>query len=610
MEPETFPIGAHAAIGDCRSLALVATGGSIDWFCPGVFSAPSLFAALLDTTRGGQFAVGCPAALLQRPPAQTYVSGTNVLQTRFEVHGGVLLLTDFMRFAPEEVAEPPRQEIVRIVECLEGEADIDIRFEPRPGYATQTVAPVAAGPLGFRFTVPGLPLALFASRPLHPEEDGLTARWRLRAGERDVLVMHTAATDPPASAEALRAYALAQLTATTQAWQQWAAQMKYAGPYRDAVLRSALALKLLTHGPTGAVVAAATTSIPEDPSGNRNWDYRYCWLRDSSLVLRGFVDLGFEAESDAFLRWLLHATRSTEPRLQVVYDVHGEANLPERVLPQLRGYQGIGPVLVGNAAAQQVQLDVYGEVLLTAWEHARRGGKLDEAEKAMLAGLCERVCAVWQEPDQGIWEVRLPPRQNTHSKLMCWAALQCGLDLQASHGVPLDAHRLTQERDRIRADIEAHGFNTTVQSYVGYYGSDAADAALLLIPRLGYLPPQDPRVLGTVKHVFSQLQVHGLLYRYPPDSGYDGVKGAEHLFAICNFWAVDCLARVGRLREARQMYEALLALRNAVGLYAEEFGVEDGRPIGNFPQAFSHVGLLTAALTLAEVEASGAGAAG
>jgi pentatricopeptide repeat protein len=281
-----------------------------------------------------------------------------------------------------------------------------------------------------------------------------------------------------------------------------------------------------------------------------------------------------------------------------VYDVHGGTLLPEHTLKHLCGYHGIGPVRVGNAASEQVQLDVYGEVLLTAWRHATDGGALNQQEKGLIAGFTEVVCNLWREPDQGIWEIRLPPRHNTHSKLMCWAALDRALALDAMIHIPIDAARVRAERDAIRADIDAHAWNPQLGSYVGYYGADATDASLLLMPRSGYIAAHDPRMEGTVNQIMRQLEANGLLYRYPPGGAYDGVPGPEHLFAICSFWCVDCLARQGRLDEAHAMFERLLKLRNAVGLYAEEFRVQDGSAMGNFPQAFSHVGLITAALTL------------
>ncbi len=598
LPPPDVSIGDYAAIGDCRTLALVSRFGSIDWFCLPDFSGASLFAALLDRERGGCFMLQ-PRALERSE--QLYEAQSNVLRTRFTCQGGVLELVDFMTM-PEAAGAPggadAPQEIVRLLRCVEGSAEVDAVFQPRPAYASAPAGLLAEGPGQWRCTAPGLELDLRTSLPLETAAgEALSALVRMRRGEQHVAILHAPAA-PGSTGNLLIADAERRLAATLHWWRDWCARSTYRGEHAEAVLRSALALKLLTHRPTGAVVAAGTTSLPEGETGSRNWDYRYCWLRDTSLVLHAFTGLGYVAESDAFLRWLLHATRATRPRLQVVYDVHGESALTERVLPQLRGYHGIGPVRIGNAAAAQVQHDVYGEVMLTAFDHVQCGGQLDDREKALLAGFAGVVCDIWREPDHGIWEIRLPPRHNTHSKLMCWAALDRAVRLHEQHGVPIDAPRVAAERDAIRIDIDAHGWNQALGSYVGYYGSAAADASLLLMPRFGYLPANDPRMVGTVAQVMRQLSVGGLLYRYPPGIGYDGVSGPEHLFAICNFWFVDCLARQGRVDEAEALYLRLLELRNHAGLYAEEFDARDGRPMGNFPQAFSHVGSITAAFAL------------
>ncbi|HJV63294.1 MAG TPA: glycoside hydrolase family 15 protein [Albitalea sp.] len=595
-------IGDYAAIGDCRTLALVSRFGSIDWYCLPHFSGPSVFAALLDRRRGGRFAL---IPLDIQSIEQHYLEQSNVLQTRFICRDGVLELTDFMtmRDVPAAADECGSHEIVRIARCLAGEVTLQALLAPRPDYARCVPRLTLDAPGRWRCSGAGVDLQVDTTLPCRRVSDGtLQGLARLRQGESHELIL---ASPVPANAtgaagEALRDIAQASLDATLAWWRSWSARCVYDGPYGEAVIRSCLALKLLNHVPTGAVVAAGTTSIPEADTGDRNWDYRYCWLRDTSLVLQAFIDLGHADEGDAFLRWLLHATRRSRPGLQVVYDVHGNTLLDEQTLPHLSGYHGIGPVRIGNAASRQSQHDVYGEVILTAFDHVQRGGRLDHQEMTLLAGFADAVCRVWREPDHGIWEIRLPPRHNTHSKLMCWAALDRMLALHERLGLPLDAARLARERAAIRADIEAHGFSREVNSYVGHYGSRAADASLLLIPRLRYLDANDPRVQGTVSHVLRQLSVDGLLYRYPPGEKYDGVEGVEHLFAMCSFWCVDCLTRQNRIDDARAMYERLLRLRNHAGLYAEEFGVHDGRPLGNFPQAFSHVGLITAALTMAE----------
>jgi len=603
--PPDANIEDYGAIGDCRTLALVSRFGSIDWCCLPDFSAPSLFAALLDRERGGCFSL-VPRQV--QAVDQRYEKHSNVLTTRFRCSDGEIELTDFMTIADPAMAHHEAlapQEIVRILRCTQGVCEVDAIFEPRPGYALERPQLARLGEGHWRCPLPRSAAELRTTIAFLPHGgDTLHAHVSMKAGEQHVALLRSPPA-PLAPTDSLIAHAQDKLARTLQWWRDWCRRCSYRGEYAEPVMRSALTLKLLTHAPTGAVVAAATTSLPEGPSGARNWDYRFCWLRDTSLVLQGFMDLGYSAESDAFLRWLLHATRSTRPKLQVVYDVSGDALLDEQVLPQLRGYHGIGPVRIGNAASRQVQHDVYGEVILAACEHCERGGHLDQKEDQLLAGFANVVCDLWREPDHGIWEIRLPPRHNTHSKLMCWAALDRTLQLHRKRHLPIDARRVAAERDAIRADIEANAWDASLGSYVGFYGSRSVDASLLLIPRLGYLPARDPRVEGTLRRIMEQLSVGGLLYRYPPNSGYDGVAGTEHLFAICSFWCVDCLARQGRIDDAQAMYEHLLRLRNHAGLYAEEFSVHDARPLGNFPQAFSHVGLIIAALS---IEAARAGA--
>jgi pentatricopeptide repeat protein len=582
-------IGDYAAIGDCRTLALVSRFGSIDWCCVPDFASPSVFAALLDRERGGRFAL-TPRGIVTA--VQRYLPHTNVLGTRIECETGVLEITDFMTL-PSSADAP--QQIVRIAACVAGRVDVDVVFEPRPDYSRGPVK-LDGGAGRWTFAAPGLHCELRTSMAMRGDARSLAAALQLHQGESHSSVFTIAPEQTPfADGETTAGQ---KLDETLRAWQSWCSTCAYDGDHADAVMRSALALKLLTHQPTGALVAAGTTSIPESETGKRNWDYRFCWLRDSSLVFDAFTELGYESESGAFLKWLLHATRETRPRLQVVYDVYGGSDLIERVLPELRGYQGIGPVLVGNSASEQQQNDVYGEVIVTASDWVRRGGRLDDAEKHLVATFAQMACKVWREPDHGIWEVRTAPRHNTHSKMMCWAALDRTLQIHQQQPLPIDAALMVRERDAIRADIEAHGWNEAQRSYVGFYGSDAPDASLLLMPRMGYIDARHPRMLATTDCIQKELAVDGLLYRYPPGKKYDGLEGGEHLFAICSFWCVDCLARQGRIDEAERLYERLLALRTPAGLYAEEFDVKSRDPVGNFPQAFSHVGSITAALTL------------
>ncbi len=604
MPQADLQVADYAPIGNCKTLALVSRLGSIDWLCLPHFSGESVFAALLDGERGGRFAI-TPRDIVDIE--QAYIDDSNVLRTVFRCRGGTLELTDCMAIGAGTVAEQrelsPAHEILRTARCTEGEVEIEAIYQPRPGYAGALPGLARRGRLGWQCWLGRMHVHLLTDLALEPAGPAtLGCVERLHQGERRDASFTNAENDISVIAplgDALQR----RIAASVDWWRDWCVRCRYDGPWRDAVLRSALGLKLLTYCLSGAVVAAGTTSLPVGSRGDRNWDYRYCWLRDTSLVLQSFIDLGYAEESEAFLSWLLHATRLTQPRLQVLYDVFGETSLRERELPQLRGHRGRGPVRVGNAASSQVQLDVYGEVLLTADEFVRRGGVLDRDEKGLLAGFADTAAALWRRPDQGIWEVRLPPRHNTYSKLMCWTALDRALRLHERIGLPVDAERLHAEREALHDDIERHGFDAGLQSYVGTYGSLAADASLLLMPRLGYLDANDPRMQGTMRHIEDQLGVDGLLYRYPPGPRYDGVRSDEGLFVICSFWRAECLARQGRIAEARSLFERLLSLRNPVGLFAEELDVPTLALRGNFPQAFSHVGLITAALALQEAGA-------
>ena len=592
-------IADYAAIGNCKSLALVSDRGSVDWWCLPHFSGPSVFGALLDAERGGRFAIAPRGVQEAR---QHYLPDSNVLRTVMRCDGGVVEVDDAL--AVDDAAGrrsrelAPAHELIRIARCVEGEVEVEAVFEPRPGYARRLPALARRGRLGWHCSLGSTAVHLFSSFAFEAAEPGrLVAIERLRRGEQREASLGSSENEiaiiPPLG-DALGA----RMAATDAWWRAWCADCRYTGPYRDAVRRSALALKLLSCSLTGAVVAAATTSLPEGADGARNWDYRYCWLRDTSLVLQSFIELGHAAEAAAFLGWLLHATRLTQPRLQVVYDIYGKSRLRERELPSLRGHRGIGPVRIGNAASRQLQLDVYGEVVVTAHEFVCSGGRLHADEQALVAGFATTAAALWREPDQGIWEIRLPPRHNTHSKLMCWVAIDRALALHARIGLPVDAAALDRERDALRADIDAHGYDAALGSYVGAYGAREADASLLLMPRLGYLAADDPRMLGTLRHVERELGVGPLLYRYPPGPAYDGVEGRDNPFLMCSFWRVECLARLGRLDEAHTLFEQLLALRSPAGLLAEEADAERCEALGNYPQAFSHAGLIAAALAL------------
>lgn len=594
-------IGDYAIIGDCRSAALVSRAGSIDWLCWPRFDSPSLFGALLDRDRGGRFAVR-PTARFES--VRRYLGLTNVLETTFHTDAGVVRLTDLMPVDSETEKRHALwsdRQILRIVECLAGEVEIEVICDPRPEYGLRNPALRDRGELGFYYEDRGRAFILRSELPLRlsADRDVVSSRHVLRPGKRWRLAAvdsgHEPALIPPLGEEAEQ-----RLRASRRWWENWASRCLYQGPYRDAVLRSALCLKLMTYAPSGAVVAAPTTSLPEKLGGVRNWDYRYCWLRDASLTLQTLYDLGYRHEAEAFLSWLLHTTRMSLPELQILYDVYGETHLPERELDHLAGFAGSRPVRIGNDARGQLQLDVYGEVLDAMFEFVSRGGRIDRATARMLVGFGDTVCRRWHEPDEGIWEARGGRRPHTYSRVMCWVALDRLLKLHRLKHLRVPEQRFAQTRDVIRAAIERHGYNEAVRSYVSVFDGADVDASLLRLGRCGYADPGSERLRRTCARIHERLGRDGLFYRYLADD--DGLPPGEGAFGICSFWAVDCQARLGNFDGATAIFERVLSYANDVGLFAEEIDPDRGTLLGNFPQAFTHVGLIDAALTLARVQ--------
>ena len=580
-----FPsIGDYALIGNCRTAALVSRDGAIEWLCLPDFSSPALFAALLDRS-AGHFSIR-PRGRYRAERA--YVRDTNVLQTTYRCeNGAVVRLTDLMTLPAEPTRDlqaarelDPQHEILRCAECLAGEAEIDLYFAPKTDYGARRLGFRRRGRLGWQLTGCSFGAFLHSEIELAPEGDALRGTAHLRAGEKRWSTFtydeNEASVVPP-----LGDWAQRRLKDTIGWWQWWCGRSNYQGDYRDAVLRG-----------------APTTSLPEAVGGERNWDYRYCWLRDSALVLHAFLSLGFVEEGEGFLGWLLHATRLTWPRLQVMYDLYGETRLKEKTLPFLSGYRGSRPVRVGNAAHAQLQLDVYGELMASVAQYVEAGGELDATERRMLAGLGGSVVELWRLPDHGIWETRREARHHTYSKGMCWVALDRLRRLNRRMPLGIDDASFARECDAIRAELETRGFNSALDSYVGYFDGDEADASLLLLARHGYQAPEHPRMQGTWRYIEKSLSRDGLLLRYPQDSAYDGIPGGENLFAPCSFWAAEYLANLGRRDEARALFERLLACANDVGLYAEEIVPGSGELVGNFPQAFTHVSMISAATAL------------
>jgi GH15 family glucan-1,4-alpha-glucosidase len=594
------PIDDYALIGDCRSAGLVSRYGSLDWLCLPRFDSPSIFAAVLDASEGGRFLV--------RPVGEfrterRYLPDTNVLETDFRTPTGACVLRDLMSVSSEEDKRAhltPEHEVLRELEGLEGEVEVEILYGPRPDYGRVRPLLEQRGPLGLRCEVDGASLTLHSELPLELIDGDRSALGtaRIRSGERKYLSL-TYSMEAPAVIPLLGEAARARIERTVRWWQEWSNRCAYEGPYRDAVVRSALALKLMTYAPSGALVAAPTTSLPETMGGVRNWDYRYCWLRDASFTLRALYALGYREEAEAYIGWLLHATRLTWPELQVLYDVFGEAKLPERELPHLEGYAGSRPVRIGNDAQGQLQLDVYGEVINGAARFLDRGGRFDRDTSRMLDGLGRTVCRRWREPDEGIWEGRSGRFHNTHSKVLCWVALDRLIEMHEAGYLEVSVELFRANRHEIREEIEAHGYNERIGSYTRTFYGEEMDASLLTLPLYGYTEGTNPRMRSTCARIREKLATGALVHRYETGTD-DGLPPGEGAFGICSFWAVECVARGGNVEGATRAIEQLLAYANDVGLFAEEIDPHTGAALGNFPQAFTHIGLINAALTLGE----------
>ncbi|MFL5260838.1 MAG: glycoside hydrolase family 15 protein [Anaeromyxobacteraceae bacterium] len=586
-------IGDHAVIGDGRSAALVTRAGVVDWLCWPRVDSPACLARLLDR-EGGAFSIALVGGACS---GRRYLPETNVLETRLVAPGASVVVLDFMT-CPEGAgarATHPERALVRIARCERGEAELDVVCDPRPGFGLARRHWSNRGAFGHQLEARGEAWTFRSAPRLSRGDDGaVRGRVRLRGGESASFSLGHATEAPGAPPPAGDA-AEEALRRTVRVWRRWASGMVYDGPFREAVLRSALALKLLAYAPSGAIVAAATTSLPERVGGDLNWDYRFCWLRDASLTARALFGLGFHAEAEAFVTWLLHSTRLTRPALHVLYDVYGRPPPVERDLP-LEGYRGSRPVRAGNAARAQLQLDVYGEVVDAATQLVRRGVGLDRETGRLLAALGAYVCDHWREPDEGLWEPRGPRQHHTHSKVLCWTALDRLLELHArGHLVRADADRFAQERAAIRREVDARGWSEPLQSYTQVFGGTDVDAALLQLAWYGYLPASSPRMRWTAARIDRELSAaHGRLYRYRAPPGW-----REGAFGICGFWAAEHLALGGGTADAAHSRIAcLLRDANDVGLFAEEVDPATGEALGNFPQAFTHIGLVNACLTL------------
>jgi GH15 family glucan-1,4-alpha-glucosidase len=584
------PIEDYALIGDTHTAGLVSREGSIDWLCLPRFDSPACFAALLGDRSNGRWLLAPTGGV--REVRRRYQGDTLVLETEYRTDEGIVRVVDCM---------PPRQwdpDVARVVEGVSGRVPMRMELTIRFDYGS--IVPWVRHIDGALHAVAG-PDSVWLRTPVPVWGENWTtlAEFTVTEGQRVpfMLTWHASHRQAPRRINPIRA-----LGDTEAWWGEWASRVDYAGGWQDAVIRSLLTLKALTYAPTGGIVAAPTTSLPEQLGGVRNWDYRYCWLRDATFTLSALMLAGLAEEAKAWREWLLRAVAGQPRQMQILYGVAGERRITEQELGWLAGYEGSRPVRIGNAAVDQFQLDVYGEVMDTLHLGRRIGLESDEAAWDLQRALLDFLESKWREPDEGIWEIRGPRRHFTHSKVMAWVALDRAIKAveQLGHDGPVDRWRAV--RRELHDEVCREGYDSERDSFVQFYGADHLDASLLLIPLVGFLPADDPRVKGTVAAIQRELTVDGLVHRYPPkgSESVDGLPPGEGTFLACTFWLADNLALMGRREEALGIFERLLTLRNDVGLLAEEFDPASGRHLGNFPQAFSHVALVNTANYLSE----------
>lgn len=591
------PIEDYGVIGDLHTAALVGKNGSIDWCCFPHFDSPSLFAALLDRRKGGRWQI---AALREPKRRQLYFPDTNVLITRFLGPEGVGEVLDCM---PVEEDIPHLQkgryhQIVREVKCVRGEVTFFLHCEPAFNYARDSHV-VHVTSEGAVFESPGMTVGLASPIPLSKRGPAVEAEFILKAGESLAFVLRQAERGDDATVLHIPSDSGQMVRPTLDFWKRWLARSRYTGRWREMVNRSALTLKLLTYAPTGAIVAAPTCSLPEVVGGERNWDYRYTWIRDAAFTLYAFMRIGFTQEAEHFMEWFEARLREAGPegRLQIMYGIGGAHDLEEIHLDHLEGYRGSRPVRIGNGAYRQNQLDIYGEMMDSVYLYNKYGKPISHDLWEDLRRLLGRLVEGWKEPDEGIWEIRSEPRDFTHSKVMCWVALDRALRLAGKRSLPVDRQLWERTRDEIYAAVMEKGWSRSRGSFVQSFGGRDLDASLLLMPLMKFISPSDPRMLGTLDATLKELVTDCLVYRYHSSKVEDGLRGQEGTFSMCTFWLVECLTRAGRLEEASIFFEKMLGFANHLGLYSEEIG-HGGELLGNFPQAFTHLGLISAAYNL------------
>jgi GH15 family glucan-1,4-alpha-glucosidase len=601
------PIENYGVIGNMRTVALVGMNGSIDWHCYPHFDSPSVFGAILDDTKGGRFQISADSNGVRHK--QFYWPSTNVLVTRFLMADGIAELEDFMPVGlPSE--SPAYRHVYRRIRCVRGTVRISVACRPAFDYGRQTHE-VVIGTNGATFKSVSLTLALSTAVPLKNDlQGGVSAEFVLSEGESQVFVLgeyrdEGAMLSPPSEKEAEEL-----LRGTVKFWQNWLSACTYHGRWQAQVHRSALALKLLTFQPTGAIIASPTTSLPEVVGGTRNWDYRYTWMRDAAFTVYAFLRLGFKDEAAAFMHWIEeYASKHAHPKDPgaVVFTVAGDNKLPEQTLDHWEGYRGSRPVRIGNAAVAQFQGDIYGELMDALYLSNKYVSPTSYDVWVRVRARLEWICEHWQLPDAGIWEMRNRQEHFVYSKVMNWVALDRGLRLADKRALPADRAKWLRERDRIYEEVMAKGWNEKRHAFTQFYGSEDLDASLLIMPLVFFMAPTDPRMISTINAIRKNPKDGGLVsdslvYRYPPQARIDGLPGAEGTFNMCSFWLVEALTRASagipeKLDEARLLFERVLGYANHLGLYSEQTGPQ-GEALGNFPQAFTHLALISAAFNL------------
>lgn len=599
------PIEDYGLIGNMQTAALVGKNGSIDWLCVPHFDSPSVFAGILDENRGGQFRISPRVA--QAHSKQFYWPETNVLITRFLCADGVVELADFMVIA-DEAKRPDHHLLIRIVTGLSGEVPMQVDCQPAFNYGREPHE-VVVTPHGACFHSSTQSLGVATETQLHQENTAVTSDFILAEGQKAIFVLQPIQRGQgcglPFSAEQASQF----FAETVDYWQRWLAGCSYTGRWREMVHRSALVLKLLTFEPTGAIVAAPTCSLPEVLGGGRNWDYRYVWIRDAAFTVYALMRIGFRDEATRFMQWIADRCREANPdgSLRLMYGIDGREDTPEEILQHLKGYQGSGPVRIGNAAHEQLQTDIYGELMDSVYLYNKYGTPISYDLWQSLQKSLDWVCDNWHRPDHGIWEFRTAPEHFVYSKVMSWVALDRGLRLAEKRSFPADRKRWRETRDTIYKEIHEKGWDAERDAFVQAYGRKSLDAANLIMPLVFFASPTDPRMLGTIDAIRASVQqggltVGGLVYRYNTQNGADGLDGEEGTFNICSFWLIEALTRAGRtdpsrLDDARLMFERMMSHSNHLGLFAEQIG-PCGEALGNFPQAFTHIALISAAYNL------------